>query len=571
MNTLKDSDLKGSHLIYWLVVTVVVTIATVLFIFFSDYQEKTEKINHQKHSLITDSIRAQIKYFDESLSMSARLFAFTGDEKWRNRYLDHQGKLKVLLAEADIQNSHFFNGQLFKATESASQHIKKIEGKVFNHQEIDALTAPLFDTEYRRFKQDYALRVDYFSNIDNSAIRLNQLQSQIAYIDEVLTMSARMAAFTGEAYWKERYDRMVIILDASFAEALERTNNKALSGYLTDVSAANDKLVMLEGQAFELVALGELSQAVDVLFGPEYQQHKDIYAAGIAKFSVAINQEVSQSVTDTEQSIQIQALVIFAVLFTFTMFIFYLANRVKTWERTLKNRNIELEKKRNELEIFSYSMSHDLKAPLKSIQGFSRRIAKYGERDNLASIVELNKHVLLNAEKLDKLVDDIMDIIKAEKIDNLTENVDFDLIAQNISSDIALLENTHNVEFSADFNHQCAIICHRHSLYQVLINLVSNAVKYAKADIDNAFVKIATEMDSTDVLKITVSDNGIGINESAHDKVFTMFFRESSTRSFGTGLGLYLVKKQIENMNGTISFSSSPDGTQFCILIPVTR
>jgi len=214
-------------------------------------------------------------------------------------------------------------------------------------------------------------------------------------------------------------------------------------------------------------------------------------------------------------------------------------------------------------------MSHDLKAPLKSIQGFSMRIDKYIDKEKFEDIKEMNSHVISNAVKLDKLVDDIMGIIKAEKINDLVEEVDFSLIAENISTDISSLDNIHGVEFTADFGHKIEVSCHRQSLYQVLTNLVSNAVKYAKSDIEDAFVKLETSMNEHNILKITVSDNGIGISEDMHDRVFSMFFRESSTVSFGTGLGLYLVKKQIENMNGTITFSSDKNGSIFSILLPV--
>jgi len=367
----------------------------------------------------------------------------------------------------------------------------------------------------------------------------------------------------------KRYDRMVTILDASIAEALERTNNQNLSSFLTEVSTANDKLIALEEQAFAYVFENKLTEAVNVLFGDEYQEQKGIYAQGIEKFSVAINGEVNRSISNAEQYIQIKAIIIIVVLSIFTAFIFYLTRRIQNWEVNLENRNIELEKKKNELEIFSYSMSHDLKAPLKSIQGFSKRIDKYIDKERFEDIKEMNSHVISNAVKLDKLVDDIMGIIKAEKINDLVEEVDFSLIAENISTDISSLDNIHGVEFTADFGHKIEVSCHRQSLYQVLTNLVSNAVKYAKSDIEDAFVKLETSMNEHNILKITVSDNGIGISEDMHDRVFSMFFRESSTVSFGTGLGLYLVKKQIENMNGTITFSSDKNGSIFSILLPV--
>jgi len=217
MTNLNNNEINGKRLIYWLVTTVCLTIATVLFVFINDYQERTAKINQQKHELQSDGLRAQIKFYDESLSMSARLFAFTGDEKWRKRYAEHEKQLKLVLNNTDNRNILSFNNMLFKATEPANNDIRAIESTIIS-QENEAkrreLTPTLFDESYLKDKLHYALRINYYSDVSKNAIRLNQLQSQISYIDEVLTMSARMAALTGDNYWKERYNRMVIILDS---------------------------------------------------------------------------------------------------------------------------------------------------------------------------------------------------------------------------------------------------------------------------------------------------------------------------------------------------------------------
>jgi len=568
MTKITSHEISGKNLIYWLTATVGLMFALVIFIFIDGFQDTTAKIKNHKNDLINDDISASIKYYDESMSMSARLFAFTHEEKWKQRYLDHGKLLTTLLNKVEQQAHRHSNSLLFEAAVQANKKIETTELSILSSGKLNSDIA-LLDEQYKKNKDDYALLISYLSDNSNNAIRLNQLQSQIHYIDEILTMSARMAAFTGDNIWKNRYDRMVIILDASIAEALKRTQNENLSSFLSEVNVANTRLIALEEQAFELVAQNKLRAAQSLLFGEEYQKQKEVYAKGIENFSTAINEEVTRSTTSAEQYIKAKAIVIIIILSLFTIFFFYLTKRIKNWELNLENRNIELEKKKNELEIFSYSMSHDLKAPLKSIQGFSKRIDKYIDKERFDGIKELNSHVISNAMKLDKLVDDIMGIIKAEKIDDLVEEVDFPLVAENISNDISTLDNTHNVEFIANFNHKVDISCHRQSLYQILTNLVSNAVKYAKSDIDDAFVKLETSMHDSKVLKITVSDNGIGIGKEVHDRVFTMFFRESSNISFGTGLGLYLVKKQIENMNGSICFSSDKSGTVFTILLPI--
>jgi len=126
----------------------------------------------------------------------------------------------------------------------------------------------------------------------NRDIRLSQLSGKITYLDEVLTMSARMSASTGDPQWEKRYNENVPILDL----VLKESTNLAPESFklnAEEVSIANDKLIALETKSFELVKQNKLTEASSVLFGNEYKTQKEIYAKGTSSVlkSIALDSE----------------------------------------------------------------------------------------------------------------------------------------------------------------------------------------------------------------------------------------------------------------------------------------
>lgn len=104
-------------------------------------------------------------------------------------------------------------------------------------------------------------------------------------------------------------------------------------------------------------------------------------------------------------------------------------------------------------------------------------------------------------------------------------------------------------------------------IQRILENLISNAVKYSDPEKPERYVRVEVSEINKDT-RIQVSDNGLGIPEEYFSEVFGMFKRFHKTSSFGSGLGLYLVKKNLEKINGEISLESSPEGTVFIIVLP---
>jgi signal transduction histidine kinase len=101
----------------------------------------------------------------------------------------------------------------------------------------------------------------------------------------------------------------------------------------------------------------------------------------------------------------------------------------------------------------------------------------------------------------------------------------------------------------------------------ILNNLISNAIRYSNPQAEEPFVEVKIYFDSCGA-RLCVKDNGIGIDEAHHEKIFDMFYRVSK-RSNGSGLGLYLVKETVQTLNGTIEFNSEPNlGTRFLIFLP---
>ena len=124
---------------------------------------------------------------------------------------------------------------------------------------------------------------------------LQNLSNQVIYLDEVLTMSARMAAASGDLSWEERYNVHVPQLNEVLAE-IQRLDPASYEAYAAKTTAANIKLVEWEVQAFDLIRAGEQERAFDLLHSPEYEEQKRIYAEGINQTLEAIRGNIQSSV-----------------------------------------------------------------------------------------------------------------------------------------------------------------------------------------------------------------------------------------------------------------------------------
>ncbi len=132
-------------------------------------------------------------------------------------------------------------------------------------------------------------------------LRLEQLRGTIIQLDEVLTMSVRMAAATGDLAWEDRYRRFEPQLDAAISEALRTASQANGSDTTRDTEAANIKLVAMENSAFELVRQGRVEEANTLLFSEEYETQKQVYADGMEQFASVLTASSRQILRQQQQ------------------------------------------------------------------------------------------------------------------------------------------------------------------------------------------------------------------------------------------------------------------------------
>ena len=125
----------------------------------------------------------------------------------------------------------------------------------------------------------------------DQSLRTEELRGVIVHLDEVLTMSARMAAATGDPKWEERYRHFDPLLDAAIKETVRLGTSPSSVKTAASTDEANIKLVAMENRAFALVRAGRKEEAQAVLFSPEYEAQKQIYADGIKSFNSQIRRE----------------------------------------------------------------------------------------------------------------------------------------------------------------------------------------------------------------------------------------------------------------------------------------
>ncbi|MFP3861011.1 MAG: PAS domain-containing protein [Bacteroidales bacterium] len=240
------------------------------------------------------------------------------------------------------------------------------------------------------------------------------------------------------------------------------------------------------------------------------------------------------------------------------------------WNKELEDKVVrrtkELEKANKELESFSYSVSHDLKAPLRAIEGFSKVL----EEDYFEKLDDEAKRYLniirSNASKMNQLISDLLAFSRLGRKALRTHNVDTKKLVEEVCRELPK-EILKKIEFK--FMNLPPVRADRSMLKIVFSNLVSNAVKFT-AQKAKPEIEVGSFQDMNNKTVFYVKDNGVGFNMEFADKIFGTFQRLHSDEEYqGSGIGLSLVKRVIEKHGGTIwAEAKQNEGATFYFYLP---
>ena len=218
----------------------------------------------------------------------------------------------------------------------------------------------------------------------------------------------------------------------------------------------------------------------------------------------------------------------------------------------------ELERKNKELESFVYTTSHDLRAPLVSIEGFSSTLTKeYKDKldDNAKHYLE---RIGENVKQMAELIQDLLELSRIGRVAFNFEKVDTGKVIGDAIKDFQLEIEKKNIE---------TIYCDKARIMQVLSNLISNAIKFI-GDTQKPEIEVGVKNNEDNFCELWVKDNGIGIKKEYQEKIFKIFERIDK-RIKGTGIGLSIVKKIVEAHAGRIGVDSEEGkGSRFYFILP---
>jgi len=236
-------------------------------------------------------------------------------------------------------------------------------------------------------------------------------------------------------------------------------------------------------------------------------------------------------------------------------------------EDMVRTRTEALEAKNKELETFTYSVSHDLKAPLRGIDGYSRLLEEeYAERLDEEGLLFL-KNVRQSTSQMNQLIEDLLAYSRMERRDIQPVSIDLRAMLDTLVSHRAhdITAGHINISVNLPFQNVNSDI---ETLRQVLGNYLDNAVKFARRDV-SATIELGGK-ENVDSWTLWVKDNGIGFDPQYVDRIFEIFQRLHRAEDFpGTGIGLAIARKAIQRIGGRAwAESSLGKGATFFIYIP---
>jgi len=228
--------------------------------------------------------------------------------------------------------------------------------------------------------------------------------------------------------------------------------------------------------------------------------------------------------------------------------------------------NKELGSVNKELGSFSYSVSHDLRAPIRAIHGYTRIIMEdYADKFDEDGIKILNS-IMNNSKKMGQLIDDLLAFSKLGRKQVTVSEIDMSALVQSVTGEFSFEEGENKPKFL--YKNLLPANGDKALIKQVWINLISNAIKYSKYK-PKTTIEIGAKIQG-DMMIYYVKDEGAGFNMEYYDKLFGVFQRLHSQEEFeGTGIGLAIVQKIVDRHKGTVwAESVVNEGTCFYFSLP---
>lgn len=236
-------------------------------------------------------------------------------------------------------------------------------------------------------------------------------------------------------------------------------------------------------------------------------------------------------------------------------------------EQRVIDRTARLELMNKELESFSFSVSHDLRAPLRAIEGYTKILAEDYDPKFDDEGRRLCSAIIDNTRHMEQLIDDLLSLSHLSRSDVNISRINMTELAGSVYNELTTPEMRQRIDFQ--LGELESVSGDKTLLHQVWFNLISNAIKFSSR-IEHVVITISSKRKKNDVI-FTVQDNGAGFDMKYSDKLFGVFQRLHSTKEFeGTGVGLAIVHRIIERHGGEVWAEGEVNkGASFYFSIPM--
>lgn len=242
-----------------------------------------------------------------------------------------------------------------------------------------------------------------------------------------------------------------------------------------------------------------------------------------------------------------------------------LKNLNEELENRVKIRTTDLENSTNAMKSFSYTVSHDLRSPLRAIDGFTALLEEKCQEKLDAEGKRLLKVIRDNTKQMNQLIADLLDLAKVTNSELTQSPIDMDQLVKDIYQEVISLEDQKRITFTVEKLMEA--YGDPHLIHQVWTNLLSNAVKFSRNK-ENPTILVQSYLKQNQTVYL-IKDNGCGFNPDYKNKLFHAFQRLHTTEYEGTGIGLVIVDRIVLRHSGRVwADGEEGQGASFYFSLP---